>query len=90
MVTSHDGSFRPGLRSYLTLLRSAPAQLQATMAAVIEATRRARGAPIGTGEAYDAYTGFCDRAGLRTLTDRAFGCDARTGPVGLERRTLTM
>jgi len=60
------------------------------MAAVIEATRRARGAPIGTGEAYDAYTGFCDRAGLRTLTDRAFGCDARTGPVGLERRTLTM
>jgi cell division control protein 6 len=58
---------------YLTLLRSAPAQLQASMAAVIEASRQARGAPIGTGEAYDAYTAFCERAGLRTLTGRAFG-----------------
>ena len=58
---------------YLALVRSAPAQLQAAMAAVIDAARRARGAPIGTGEAYDAYTRFCGRAGLRTLTGRAFG-----------------
>jgi len=58
---------------YLSLLRSAPAQLQAAMAAVIEATRRWRGRPIGTGEAYDAYKSFCQRAGLRAQTGRAFG-----------------
>ena len=58
---------------YLTLLRSAPAQLQAAMAAVIEATERSRGTPIGTGEAYDAYKRFCQRSGLRALTGRAFG-----------------
>jgi len=58
---------------YLTLLRSAPVQLQAAMAAVIEATSRAKGAPIGTGDAYDAYQGFCDRTGLRAMTGRAFG-----------------
>jgi len=58
---------------YLTLLRSAPAQLQAAMAAVIEATQRSKGKPIGTGEAYDAYKRFCQRAGRRALTGRAFG-----------------
>ena len=58
---------------YLTLLRSAPVQLQAAMAAVIEATSRSKGAPIGTGDAYDAYKGFCERAGLRVMTGRAFG-----------------
>jgi cell division control protein 6 len=58
---------------YLVLLRSAPAQLQAAMAAIIEAGRRARGQPIGTGEAYDAYAQFCERAGLRHMTGRAFG-----------------
>ena len=58
---------------YLTLLRSAPAQLQAAMAAVIEAAQRSRGSPIGTGEAYDAYKRFCQRVGLRALTGRAFG-----------------
>ena len=58
---------------YLTLLRSAPVQLQAAMAAVIEATSRSKGAPIGTGDAYDAYKGFCERTGLRVMTGRAFG-----------------
>ena len=58
---------------YLTLLRSAPSQLQAAMAAVIEATEKRRGPSIGTGEAYDAYKGFCHRTGLRTMTGRAFG-----------------
>ena len=28
---------------------------------------------IGTGEAYDAHTGCCERAGLRPLTGRAVG-----------------
>jgi cell division control protein 6 len=58
---------------YLTLLRSAPVQLQAAMAAVIEATSRSKGAPIGTGDAYDAYKVFCERTGLRAMTGRAFG-----------------
>lgn len=58
---------------YLTLLRSAPAQLQAAMASVIEASRRAKGAPVGTGETYDAYQKFCERSGLRKMTGRAFG-----------------
>ena len=59
---------------YLTLLRSAPSQLQAAMAAVIEATRKHRkGSCIGTGEAYDAYKGFCQKTGLRSMTGRAFG-----------------
>lgn len=58
---------------YVALLRSAPVQLQAAMASVIEASRRAKGAPIGTGETYDAYQKFCDRSGLRKMTGRAFG-----------------
>ncbi|TFH47602.1 MAG: hypothetical protein E4G89_07670 [Methanothrix sp.] len=58
---------------YLTLLRSAPSQLQAAMAAVIGATQKVKGGAIGTGEAYDAYKAFCRRAGFRALTGRAFG-----------------
>ena len=57
----------------LTLLRSAPVQLQAAMAAVIEAVSRSRGAPIGTGDAYGPYKSLCEHAGLRTMTGRAFG-----------------
>lgn len=49
----------------LTLLRSAPAQPQAAMAAVIEALERLNAESIGTGEAYDAYNAFCQTAGLR-------------------------
>jgi cell division control protein 6 len=58
---------------YLTLLRSAPPQLQAAMGAVVEATRQSDQGSIGTGEAYDAYRIFCKRAELRPLTGRAFG-----------------
>jgi cell division control protein 6 len=58
---------------YLTLLRSAPVQLQAAMAAVIEATNRAKGESVGTGDAYDAYKSFCERTGMRAMTGRAFG-----------------
>ena len=58
---------------YLTLVRSAPPQLQAAMAAVVEATRKIKDGSIGTGEAYDAYKAFCQRAKLRPLTGRAFG-----------------
>jgi len=58
---------------YLTLLRSAPLQLQAAMAGVIEATGKVKGASVGTGKAYDAYRAFCQRVALRPLTGRAFG-----------------
>ena len=43
------------------------------MAAVIEASRHAKDKPIGTGESYDFYKAFCNRAGVRVLTGRAFG-----------------
>jgi len=58
---------------YLTMLRTAPSQLKASMAAVIEAFGKTAECPVGTGEAYDAYKGFCGRVGLRALTGRAFG-----------------
>ncbi len=58
---------------YLTLVRSAPPQLQAAMAGIIEATIKTKNGSIGTGEAYDAYKVFCQRAKLRPLTGRAFG-----------------
>ncbi len=58
---------------YLTLVRSAPPQLQAAMVGVIEATRKTKNGSIGTGEAYDAYKRFCQRIDLRPLTGRAFG-----------------
>jgi len=58
---------------YLTLLRSAPPQLQAAMGAVVEATRQSEQGSIGTGEAYDAYRAFCKKTDMRPLTGRAFG-----------------
>jgi cell division control protein 6 len=57
---------------YLALIRTAPPQLQAAMAAVIDASRLSKGSPVATSEAYDAYRSFCDRAHLRQLTHRAF------------------
>ena len=58
---------------YLTMVRSAPTQMKAVMAAVIEATRRREKEVLGTGEAYEAYQGFCRRTDIRALTGRAFG-----------------
>lgn len=58
---------------YLSLIQTAPRQLQAAMIAVIRATQRARGQPVGTGETYDAYRAFCADTDLRALTGRAFG-----------------
>ena len=58
---------------YLTLLRTAPAPMQAAMAAVIEAISNSKKETIGTGEAYDAYKAFCSKAGIRPLTGRVFG-----------------
>lgn len=58
---------------YLSLLRSAPAQLRAAMWAVIDAVARNRGAAAGTRDAHAAYRRVCERVGLRALTGRAFG-----------------
>ncbi len=57
----------------MALLRSAPAQLQAAMAAIIDVTRQNQNGSVGTGESYDAYRAFCRRAKLGPLTARAFG-----------------
>ena len=72
MDTVDSAATEIGADRYLTLLRSAPAQLQAAMAAVIDATAKSRGAPIGTGDAYEAYTRFCQSASLRCVSGRAF------------------
>ena len=58
---------------YLTLVRTSPGQMQAVMAAIIEAKRLLKKHLIGTGEAYDVYRGFCQRADMRALTGRVFG-----------------
>jgi len=58
---------------YMALLRTAPVQLKAAMAGAIDASRRAKGRVVGTGEAYDAYAKFCQRAVLQPLSGRAFG-----------------
>lgn len=56
---------------YVTLIRTAPKQLQATMASVILSTRSGT-RTLATGEAYEAYNRFCSKAGLRPLSGRAF------------------
>jgi archaeal cell division control protein 6 len=58
---------------YSALLRSAPVQLQATMASIIEISRSNKNQPIGTGQAYEVYKSFCMKTSLRPLTPRAFG-----------------
>ena len=58
---------------YVTMIRTAPKQLQAAMSAIIQASRQTRGAAIATGQAYDAYKAFCEKVNLRPLTARAFG-----------------
>ena len=57
---------------YLILIRTAPSQLQAAMAAVIEACQKAKGVPIDTADAYDAYRRLYNRTSLGPLSGRAF------------------
>ena len=57
---------------YLAMMRSAPAQLQAVMAAVIEAIHHSKVSTIESGQAYDTYQSVCQPCGLRPLTRRAF------------------
>jgi archaeal cell division control protein 6 len=55
---------------YIMMIRTAPAQLQAAMAAIIRAGQSTT--PLGTADAYEAYKAVCDKANLRLLTLRAF------------------
>ena len=43
---------------YLTMIRTAPFQLQSTMATVIQAFQHIKAKSIATGEAYDAHKTF--------------------------------
>jgi cell division control protein 6 len=58
---------------YTTMIRTAPVQLQAALAGIIEGVRARRVDLLGSGEAYDAYRAFCTRVSLKPLTGRAFG-----------------
>ena len=61
------------LDRYTSMLKSAPKQLQAAMAAVIEATKIQDKKRIGTSDAYEAYSEFCKKARVNQLSGRAFG-----------------
>jgi cell division control protein 6 len=58
---------------YSAMLKSAPKQLQAAMASVIEAAKLQNNKRIGTADAYDAYRKFCKKARVSQLSGRAFG-----------------
>lgn len=55
---------------YVALMRSAPRQLQAAMAAVIDGARGGR--LLSTAQAYEAYQRLCAQVRLNVLTYRAF------------------
>lgn len=57
---------------YITMIRTAPPQLQIVMAAVIQAIRKKQDSPIDTSHAYATYAVFCNKTSLRPLTRRAF------------------
>lgn len=58
---------------YILMVRTAPVHLQAAMASIIEAWQAAKSPSVTTGDAYDNYREFCQKAGLQPLTPRAFG-----------------
>lgn len=58
---------------YVTMMRTAPRQLQAAMAAVIQCVHSRSGEKGETGQVYQIYDKFCHKVGLRPLTGRAFG-----------------
>jgi cell division control protein 6 len=55
---------------YVAMIKSSPKQLQAALYAIITLTTGKK--PLYTGDAYDGYNSFCNRSGLRALTQRAF------------------
>ena len=57
---------------YVEMMRSSPKQLQAALYAILEAGKQAKKETLHTGEAFESYRSFCDRTGMRPLTQRAF------------------
>lgn len=55
---------------YVAMIKASPKQLQAALYAIITLTTGKK--PLYTGDAYDGYNSFCNRSGLRALTQRAF------------------
>ena len=49
---------------YILMVRTAPVHLQATMASIIEAWQATKSPSVTTGDAYDNYKDFCQKAGL--------------------------
>ncbi len=58
---------------YVMMIRTAPIHLQATMGAVIEAARTRPSASLATGQVFDAYQAFCQRAQMAPAAPRTFG-----------------
>jgi cell division control protein 6 len=58
---------------YVTMIRTAPRQLQAAMGAAIQCVWEHGREKGDTGEVYHIYKGYCQKAQLRPLTQRAFG-----------------
>jgi cell division control protein 6 len=58
---------------YVTMMRTAPRQLQAAMAAVIQCVHSRSSEKGETGAVYQVYEKSCSKVGLRPLTQRAFG-----------------
>ena len=54
---------------YVALIKNSPKQLQAALCSALTYSGRES---LTTGEAYDRYRAFCEPAGLRVLTHRAF------------------
>ena len=58
---------------YVTMIRTAPRQLQTVWVAITRLLRKERNGTTTTGQAFDAYRAFCSRISLRPLACRAFG-----------------
>ena len=58
---------------YLTMIQTAPPQLQLTMGAIIEAKRKLKKKIVCSGDAYQDYCDLCRRFSIRALTNRVFG-----------------
>jgi len=57
---------------YVDMIRTAPVQLQAVMAAVVLCIRKMHKATVDTYSVYDVYKNFCSKASVRCLAIRAF------------------
>lgn len=57
---------------YVDMIRTAPVQLQAVMAAVIQTFRGIQESKTNTSQVYEVYKLFCREAGMRPLAVRAF------------------